>query len=132
MGLGKTIQSLALILTRPRHEPDGKTLARSSSKCCKGTLLVVPLALADQWRREVLEKTTLSVYVHHGPKRTSDPTQLARYDVVITTYDTVSSEWSQIEKPDPDDLFNNGRGVFRVGWWRVILGPNSGPKTDNR
>jgi hypothetical protein len=33
--------------------------------------------------------TTLKEYVHHGPKREKDSVQ---WDVVITTYDTVSSE----------------------------------------
>jgi SNF2 family DNA or RNA helicase len=104
MGLGKTIQTLALILSHL------KTVDRSIPKDCKSTLLVVPLALADQWRREVKEKTTLKAHVHHGPKRELDPARLARYDVVITTYDTVSSEYL------------SNRALFHVDWWRVVLG----------
>jgi SNF2 family DNA or RNA helicase len=95
---------------------------RSNSKLAKGTLLVVPLALADQWRREIEEKTTLKAYVHHGPKREKDPTRLARWDVVITTYDTVSSEWFNNKPTDEDEPTIHGRGIFLVNWWRIVLG----------
>ena len=113
MGLGKTIQTLALILTRPRQ------VEKSTTKECKGTLLVVPLSLVDQWRREIIEKTTLKAYVHHGPKREVDPRRLVNYDVVITTYDTVSSECFARGEKEPT---GNGRGVFLVNWWRIVLG----------
>ena len=114
MGLGKTIQTLALIITRPRpFDKDERSTPRKS----KGTLLVVPLALVDQWRREILEKTNLSVYVHHGPKRESVPLRISNYDVVITTYDTASSEWFPVANEDGD----KGKCIFRVNWWRIVL-----------
>jgi len=121
MGLGKTIQTLALILSHPKNMIDKDGVAmKSTPKNSKGTLLVVPLALADQWRREIHEKTSLRAYVHHGPKREVDPVRLARYDVVITTYDTVSSEYFRADKSD--SASGMGRGVFLVTWWRVVLG----------
>jgi SNF2 family DNA or RNA helicase len=125
MGLGKTIQTLALILTHPRPPTEGQEVFRSTSKCCKGTLLVVPLALVDQWRREIVEKTTLKAYVHHGPKRENDPARMAKWDVVITTYDTVSSEWFNGPN-DEENPLNNGKGIFRVNWWRIVLGISRG------
>ena len=121
MGLGKTIQTLALILTHPRPSTQGQEVFRSTSKCCKGTLLVVPLALVDQWRCEIVEKTTLKPYIHHGPKRENDPARIAKWDVVITTYDTVSSEWYN-RANDTENPLNNGRGIFRINWWRIVLG----------
>ena len=121
MGLGKTIQTLALILTHPRPRDPDDEYPRSTAKCCWGTLLVVPLALADQWRREIVEKTNLRPHVHHGPKRERDPSKLAKWDVVITTYDTVSSEWAQRMTSEETNEVKGGC-VFRVNWWRVVLG----------
>jgi SNF2 family DNA or RNA helicase len=115
MGLGKTIQTLALILSHPRP-----ILHPSTPQTSKSTLLIVPLALADQWRREISEKTDLKAYVHHGPKREKDPTRLAKWDVVITTYDTVSSEFFG-PKGSKEEVVT-GRGIFRVNWWRIVLG----------
>jgi SNF2 family DNA or RNA helicase len=114
MGLGKTIQTLALILSHRRP------VEISTPKSSKATLLIVPLALADQWRREIAEKTTLKAYVHHGPKREKDPVKIARWDVVITTYDTVSSEFFG-PKGSKEEVVT-GRGIFRVNWWRIVLG----------
>jgi hypothetical protein len=83
--------------------------------------------LVDQWRREIVEKTNLTVYVHHGPKREKDPRRLVKWDVVITTYDTVRSEGFSNEKT-PEDTFQ-GTGVFLVDWWRIVLGnPPPHPK----
>lgn len=113
---------LALILTHPRP------IEKSTVKECKGTLLIVPLALVDQWRLEIAEKTTLKSYVHHGPKRESDPNRLIKFDVVITTYDTVSSELYSKGK----EASVNRRGVFLVNWWRIVLGMPSLHMSHNR
>lgn len=78
MGLGKTVQMISLILA---HRAESKP---------RTTLVVVPLALVEQWRLEIEEKTrddALSVIVHHGPKRTkdaSDETQLRFTDTSQT------------------------------------------------
>lgn len=48
-------------------------LAKKPDKKPKTTLVVVPLALKEQWRTEIEAKTkpgALSVHVHHGTKRT--------------------------------------------------------------
>lgn len=44
----------------------------------------------------------MKVYVFHGPKREKDPRMLARNDIVITTYNTISSELGE-EKSKSDD-----------------------------
>ncbi|GAA6015721.1 hypothetical protein JCM10207_008774 [Rhodosporidiobolus poonsookiae] len=86
MGLGKTIQLLALILANP-----------SDRKACrsKTTLVVCPVALMEQWKSEIQTKSDgrLRVLIHHGPGRATDARKLQKYDVVITSYQTCSSEW---------------------------------------
>lgn len=118
MGLGKTIQTISLLLLNPRVRGEKSKLSPGVSK---STLVVAPLALIKQWERELEEKVEdshyLKVLVHHGPKRTRSGQDLRRYDVVITTYQTITSEH---EASDPKD---DGRkvGCFDVQWYRIIL-----------
>ena len=61
LGLGKTIQAIALILSNP-----------SSDEKRKSTLIVGTVALLHQWKEEILDKTllgTLKIYSFYGPKR---------------------------------------------------------------
>ena len=118
MGLGKTIQTISLMLLNPRPE-DGTT--KISKKVAKTTLVVAPLALIQQWSREIEEKVedshALRVLVHHGPKRTKRGEDLKKYDVVITTYQTVMSEHeNSSDKADGPKV-----GCFGVHWYRIVL-----------
>ncbi|KAJ4489981.1 SNF2 family DNA-dependent ATPase [Lentinula aciculospora] len=95
MGLGKTIQTLTRIVEgRPRKsdKEDGWDAA---------TLVVCPLALVQQWYDEIKRITTgLNVTKHQGPSRTVDPRILKRSHVVITTYDTLKSEYGVFDPAD--------------------------------
>lgn len=85
MGLGKTIQSIGLMLASKPPKDGPRT-----------TLIVAPLSLKEQWAAEIKAKTVfgaLKVTTHHGAKRTTNPAALERYDVVVTTYDVVTSEF---------------------------------------
>lgn len=99
MGLGKTIQSIALMLYRP-PKPDSKV---------KSTLVVMPLALLDQWRTEINTMAPkLSVLVHHGTSSTKHVAKLMSYDVVVTNYDMVKSEHKL------------GGPIMQADWYRII------------
>ena len=85
MGLGKTIQALALMVAR-----------RSRNRECKTTLIVAPVALLKQWEREIQTKLkpgpryTLSTFILHGDKRHTSFKRLQTFDVVLTTYGEAS------------------------------------------
>ncbi|KDR77106.1 hypothetical protein GALMADRAFT_66302 [Galerina marginata CBS 339.88] len=97
MGLGKTIQTLTRIV-------EGK--AKKSDKVdgwSATTLVVCPLALVGQWADEIQKMTNLTVLKHQGPNRTADPAVLQKYFVVVTTYDTVKSEYMAFNPPAKDE-----------------------------
>ncbi|KAJ3338880.1 hypothetical protein HDU93_008933 [Gonapodya sp. JEL0774] len=76
MGLGKTVQSIALILTNrpPLSGP-------------RATLVVAPVSLISQWKDEIKSKTLLGalrVMIHHGPGRTKDVRKFSGMDVILT------------------------------------------------
>jgi SNF2 family DNA or RNA helicase len=56
--------------------------------------VVCPLSLVGQWADEIKKMTKLTVLKHQGTSRTTDPIALRRHDVVVTTYDTVKSEYA--------------------------------------
>ncbi|KAL2009709.1 hypothetical protein VTN00DRAFT_5516 [Thermoascus crustaceus] len=128
MGLGKTVQALALIVSRPSDDPARKT-----------TLIIAPVALMQQWKREIERmlkpgKHQRSVYVLHGEKRGASFKELKKYDVVLTTFGTLASELKRKEDWDTRyRAYTNGTrnsapepaGLPVLGpgskWYRVIV-----------
>ncbi|KAK4520816.1 uncharacterized protein ATC70_006696 [Mucor velutinosus] len=106
MGLGKTIQAMATIVQNPctdyasvdhgEIEPANSRLGQGELKI-KATLIICPVSLMDQWRREIEEKTSprLKVLVFHGSHRTSNPRHLALYDVIISSYAVTASNFKE-------------------------------------
>ena len=122
MGLGKTLQSIALILNNPKpSDQDVITKRKLPSGLEKCTLVVAPLALIRQWELEIKEKVEsshqLRVCVHHGPQRTKRFSDLKKYDIVITTYQILVSEFGSSSN-EADGL---KIGCFGLHWYRVIL-----------
>ncbi|TID16721.1 hypothetical protein CANINC_004173 [Pichia inconspicua] len=100
MGLGKTVQMIALIL---KH--------KSTKKVQGTTLIVCPLPLITQWNQEFVSKApSVKVIQFHGPKRPTEPEVLFLYDVVITSYATLASEFEKDNSP----LFNSSYTFRRV------------------
>jgi hypothetical protein len=85
MGLGKTIQALSLIVSRP-----------PAPGICKPTLVVAPVALMEQWKREaekmIKPQHALKVFIVHGPQRQTSWNALKHQDIILTTYGQLGSE----------------------------------------
>ncbi|XP_055621478.1 transcription termination factor 2 [Toxorhynchites rutilus septentrionalis] len=131
MGLGKTLSMISLILKAAEMEdpdkeeddsddsdeenyPDSGWKAKGRKDYyAGGTLIVCPASLMRQWEGEIVNRVSrnsLAVNVYHGSNRDVKPRHLAKYDVVITTYNIVSREHKSSES-----------GVFGVNWERLIL-----------
>ena len=86
MGLGKTIQMLALLLAE-REAADG---GRGQRKKIGPTLLICPMSVLGNWRREAQRfAPDLQVRVHHGRGRLTDrefASAARSCDLVLTTY----------------------------------------------
>lgn len=87
---------------------DGKNIS-GQGKCrpAAGTLIVCPTSVLRQWSEELQNKVTkkanLSFLVYHGSNRTKNPSELAKFDVVLTTYAIVSMEVPKQPLVDEDD-----------------------------
>lgn len=81
---------------KARVRPSPSSTLRSANRSTAGTLVVCPASVLRQWASELAAKVTesskLSVLVYHGGSRTKDPTELTKYDVVVTTYTIVANE----------------------------------------
>ena len=84
MGLGKTLQVITLIASRKGVSD-------------KPSLIIMPVSLLENWRREFEKFTTgIDVYIHHGGKRTGLYTELLEHDVVLISYSTASTDFSML------------------------------------
>lgn len=93
----------------------------------KGTLIVCPLSTVVNWESQIEEHVGLatraaaskkkkgdksrsstplqglSIYIYHGNNRTNDLAELASYDVVLTTFSTLGSEYSKQSRKEEQD-----------------------------
>lgn len=94
MGLGKTLQVISLILTGGPGS----------------TLIIAPVSVMSNWeqqiKRHVLPEKAPKVLIYHGSSRQS--ATLADYDVVVSSYGTLTSEATT-------------GNLFKVNWRRVVL-----------
>lgn len=128
MGLGKTLTSISLILRQIQIDEDKEEDSEESEDDENGeeqwktkgrrdlypggTLVVCPAAVVMQWEGEIKSKVkrgALDHNVFHGAKRIYKARELAQFDIVITSYQTVASE------------FKNNGCLFKVKFRRIIL-----------
>ncbi|KAH4937778.1 hypothetical protein HBI79_064250 [Parastagonospora nodorum] len=115
MGLGKTIQTISLIMA-------DRELGRKAPDACGATLILAPVSVMSNWssqmQKHLKPEHALRVMFWHGNrKQPIDPKQIENYDVVISTYDSVSVEWYSQKSTD----LPRKAGVYSVKWRRIIL-----------
>lgn len=90
VGLGKTISTLALMVSRP------------ASDRLKTNLIVGPVALIKQWETEIKKKikpgSRLSLLLLHNTAIKYSYEDIRNYDVVVTSYGKVGAEQKRYEK----------------------------------
>jgi len=77
------------------------------------TLVICPLSVLSNWQDQFethVHEGLLNVYTYYGSERTKDTKLLAEQDVVLTTYQTLSSEFSKGKSP-----------LVNTVWLRVVL-----------
>ncbi|KAJ1725271.1 hypothetical protein LPJ53_000498 [Coemansia erecta] len=103
--------------TRRKEECERRFAKNYHGRYAGGTLIVCPLSTMGNWEEQVashVRSRALSIYSYHGPGRIQNPKKLCEYDIVLTTYNVVQSEYSKetkqmvIEDHEP----NEARSVF--------------------
>ncbi|PLW46655.1 hypothetical protein PCASD_03707 [Puccinia coronata f. sp. avenae] len=109
MGLGKTVQMIATMVKN-----------RSTDPKTKATLVLAPLALLNQWKEEIADRSTcdFTVLIYHSSSKPLERKKIADCDVVITTLDTLKRDWNDDEDSDHP---KKPRGLFAINWYRVVI-----------
>ncbi|MCO5551283.1 hypothetical protein L7F22_004782 [Adiantum nelumboides] len=111
MGMGKTIQAISLILSSKALNGTSSSSPSTKADCCssfpnttpaeelpqlQATLVICPLVAVIQWRNEITRFTkegSIKVLIYHGTNRCKDIAELAKYDVVLTTFAIVEQDY---------------------------------------
>ncbi|XP_047318730.1 putative SWI/SNF-related matrix-associated actin-dependent regulator of chromatin subfamily A member 3-like 1 [Impatiens glandulifera] len=112
MGLGKTLTLLSLIAFDKQPTKSSRKKLKVEKQSLKTTLVVCPPSVISTWVTQLGDHTkpgSMKMYMYHG-ERTDDPTELQKYDIVLTTYATLVSEESWKESP-----------IKKIEWWRLVL-----------
>ena len=124
MGLGKTLQMIALIVADMESESymaNASGLGSSSNT----TLIVSPLGVMSNWSGQIAHHVqpdkALRVLTYHGnAKKPMSSADFAAYDVVITTYGTLSAEYMPTGTKTMQEIPRK-QGLYSVPWRRIIL-----------
>ncbi|OHW90951.1 alpha-mannosyltransferase [Colletotrichum incanum] len=122
MGLGKTLTMIALIATdleNQKHEPGVQpSLDEYGGPHNGATLIIIPPPLIGSWEKQLSDHVVeggLKYRRHHGKSRLAmNEVNRDGLKVVLTTYHTVSTEWSAGDDTQTSPL-------FAVRWRRIVL-----------
>jgi len=148
MGLGKTVEVLALVLlnrrkaaaplgalehqlseTHLRDDLDAEDGNKPMPLIWSGaTLIITPPSIVHQWVGEIERHTpTLRVFIYVDDSHTAvEAAALAQYDVVLTTYNMLAKELDYAVEYDRPRRYHQRykprKSAFvQIDWWRVCL-----------
>jgi SNF2 family DNA or RNA helicase len=117
MGLGKTLQTIATLLYAKEHKKEDLTISKEDTTSIGlqvnmfetapkddffkplQALIVVPASLVYNWESEWKKfAPVIMIYRHIGTSRNKDIRIIRRFDVVLTTYQTVAKDVALLEK----------------------------------
>lgn len=156
MGLGKTIEIIALILLNRRYLTSASQLLNNMGKQIhrtKCTLIICPNPLLRQWINEIKTNTrenSLSIFHYMGYNDvikqfdTSNinqiVTELSNFDIIITTYDVINLElhYAQYNANLRSRRYQNSAPKYDYSsplslmeFWRILLDEVQMLKSDN-
>lgn len=142
MGLGKTVELMALISLHKRPEEGATTKlfdepSNNELTPSKATLIITPPSILQQWESELSNHAPhLRIHVYDGiatgSKKSKSDAEIienlsTKYDVVLATYNTLGRELHFTEDP-PDRNMRHARKFERkrsplvqIHWWRICL-----------
>ena len=99
MGLGKTIMMIATM----------------TLNTVGNTLIILPLALLQQWKNEIQKTTGIEPMIYHGAKKRVTPlAMLKEAPVVLTTYGEIQLSHDEYSTKVPSP-------VHKVKWGRIVF-----------
>jgi SWI/SNF-related matrix-associated actin-dependent regulator of chromatin subfamily A3 len=81
--------------------------------------LVVPLSVLSNWEKQIQDHCvpdTLSYAVYYGVTRGMSAKELQKYDVVVTTYQTVAGEHNNVDDAAGKKRRKETGSLFGVPW----------------
>ncbi|WVO13666.1 hypothetical protein L204_101287 [Cryptococcus depauperatus] len=108
MGMGKTIQTIALLLSEPRSKP---------------SLVVAPVVALMQWKNEIeTHAEGFTVCLWHGQSRVK-VNDLKKFDVVLVSYGTLEASFRRQQRgfKRGDKFIKEKSPMHEFEWFRVIL-----------
>ncbi|KIR73957.1 DNA repair protein RAD16 [Cryptococcus deuterogattii CA1014] len=108
MGMGKTIQTIALLLSEPRRKP---------------SLVVAPVVALMQWKNEIeTHAEGFTVCLWHGQGRMK-AAELKKFDVVLVSYGTLEASFRRQQRgfKRGDKFIKEKSPMHEFEWYRVVL-----------
>lgn len=134
MGLGKTVETIALICLNKQQSPLSSDLSSQNLVSSRATLVITPPAILQQWENEIATLAPkLKFYHYEGVRVEAEKAShedslrfLSNQDIVLTTFNVLAKEIHYAEKHERNLRHEKRYAkreslLTRISWWRVVL-----------